>query len=104
MLAEAADLVVLGERGAFRPPGVLGGGPAPLNRVTYDTADGPARPEMAAKLFGASLARGQRVRIESPGGGGFGPPEERAAQAIERDRVLGYMTEDGIARDYGGRT
>ena len=101
VLAESADLAVLGERGAFAPPGVLGGGPGALNLVRYDTDDGPSAPEMAAKLFGAVLKRGQKVRIESPGGGGFGPPGERGREAVARDVALGYLSAEAAARDYG---
>ena len=101
VLEETADLVVLGERANFAPPGVLGGGHGALNRVRYDQDDGPHTPPMAAKLFGAVLKRGQKVRIESPGGGGFGPVDERSAQAIDEDLALGYVTAEGAARDYG---
>ena len=102
ILEETADLVVLGERGAFAPPGVLGGGPGALNRVTYDQDDGEHVPEMAAKLFGIVLKRGQKVRIESPGGGGFGAAGERSATAIERDVALGYVSAAAARRDYPG--
>ncbi len=101
VLEETADLVVLGERGAFAPPGVLGGGPGALNLVRYDTDDGPRAPVMGAKLFGAVLKRGQKVRIQSPGGGGFGPPGERSPDAIARDVALGYVSAQAAARDYG---
>jgi N-methylhydantoinase B len=100
VLADGADLFVLGERGNFAPPGALGGGPAAMNRVIYDQDDGQHSPEFGAKLFGARLKRGQRVRIESPGGGGYGPPAERATDAIARDLRLGLVTADVVARDY----
>ncbi len=78
------------------------GGPRPgaMNRVVYQQ-DGGHTPEMAAKLFGVKLTRGQRVRIESPGGGGYGRPDERAPAAIERDLRLGLVTPEAADRDYG---
>ena len=100
-LEDGADLVVLGERGNFHPPGVLGGGSAASNVVLYDQDDGRHRPEFGAKLFGARLNRGQRIRIESPGGGGYGPPGERSPDAIRRDLRLGLITPDAAKRDYG---
>ncbi len=73
-----------------------------MNRVVYPQDDGEHTPAMAAKLFGVKLRRGQRVRIESPGGGGYGPPAERAPEAIERDIRLGLVTPEAAKRDYGG--
>ena len=40
------------------------------------------------------------MRIESPGGGGYGPPEERAREAIARDLALGYATPEHVANNY----
>ena len=74
-----------------------------MNRVVYQQDDGEHAPEMAAKLFGAKLARGQRVRIESPGGG-YGPPVARAPAAIDRDLRLGLVTPAAAERDSGTTT
>ena len=101
VLDDEADLVVLGERGDYPPFGVLGGGPGAANRVTYQQDDGEHSPVMGTKLVGVRLKRGQRVRIESPGGGGFGPPAERDVKAIERDLRLGLISRAAAARDYG---
>ena len=100
VLDEEADLVVLGERGNFAPPGVHGGEPAARNVILYDQDDGKHTPEFGAKLFGAKLRRGQRIRIESPGGGGYGPPTERAPEAIQRDLHFGLVTREAALRDY----
>jgi N-methylhydantoinase B len=37
------------------------------------------------------LPEGRRLVMELPGGGGFGPPEDREATASTRDRELGYV-------------
>jgi len=34
------------------------------------------------------------VRLETPGGGGYGAPEKRSATAREHDRAMGYVTTD----------
>ena len=39
------------------------------------------------------LAPGSVVELRTPGGGGFGPPEERAPEAIEADRLDGLAGE-----------
>ena len=87
-----ADVSLIGERGKFPPFGVVGGGPAATNRFEFDTAQGRATPPMVTKITGVHIAQGQRVRLESPGGGGFGPPSERSREAAERDARLGYVS------------
>ena len=41
--------------------------------------------------------------LETGGGGGWGPPEERPVEIIQRDLDRGYITAEGAARDYGVR-
>jgi N-methylhydantoinase B len=45
---------------------------------------------MASKMTGIKLKRGQRVRLETPGGGGWGDPAARDPASTARDRKLGY--------------
>ena len=37
--------------------------------------------------------KGQKLRLETPGGGGYGNPEMRPEAAILKDRELGYITD-----------
>ena len=92
---------LFGERGRFAPKGVAGGGDAVLNGFTYEQADGEHHPPMASKMVGIKLKRGQKVRLETPGGGGYGPAAERDPARIERDIALGFVTPEAAARDYG---
>jgi N-methylhydantoinase B len=101
LLEEEADVFLFGERGRFPPQGVCGGGPAALNRFVYQQDDGPHEPPMASKIVGIKLKRGQRVRIESPGGGGYGPARERAPAAVAEDVRLGYVTPEAARGAYG---
>jgi N-methylhydantoinase B len=89
LLEEQADVFLFGERGRTRPPGAVGGGPGARNR--FVRPDG-SEPPMASKMTGLKLRRGERIRLETPGGGGYGPPEERPAELAARDRRLGYVT------------
>jgi N-methylhydantoinase B len=86
------EVALLGERGRFAPFGVVGGGEGALNRFAWQTAEGWASPPMASKVVGVQIRRGQRVRLETPGGGGWGDPAARDAAAIARDLRLGYVT------------
>lgn len=101
LLEEEADLFLFGERGKYAPAGVLGGHAAQRNRFLYPQAGKLVEPAMASKLHDAKLKKGERIRLETPGGGGYGPPSERKAERIAEDLRLGYVTEAGIARDYG---
>ena len=47
------------------------------------------------------LRVGDRVRLETPGGGGFGDPQQRDRAAVLADVREGYVSAVGAARDYG---
>ncbi|CAM3763597.1 hydantoinase B/oxoprolinase family protein [Castellaniella denitrificans] len=95
LLEESAEAFVFGERGRSAPKGIAGGGPAALNVFRY-LRDGVWRePPMSSKMLGIQLRRGDRVRLETPGGGGYGPPDDRAREARDHDRRMGYVS-DGL--------
>ena len=100
LLEENADVFLFGERGRHAPPGVVGGGAAALNRFSFEQADGWHEPPMASKMVGIRIARGQRLRLETPGGGGYGSPLAREPQAVARDVAQGYVTRDSAEADY----
>ena len=93
LLEESADVFLFGERGRYPPQGVVGGGPGALNRFRFMHEDGERSPPMASKMVGLHITRGQRVRLETPGGGGYGDPSLRAPDARAADLELGYVTE-----------
>ena len=90
LLEGNAVVTVFGDRSRFEPPGIAGGGGGARNRVAIDSGAGFVEPPMGSKISGVRLAAGGRVRIETPGGGGYGPASERPAASIERDARLGY--------------
>src|SRR5262245_56785944 len=87
-----AEVFLLGERGRYPPFGVNGGGSAALNRFVFDTDDGEASPPLVSKAADIRIRRGQHVRLETPGGGGFGDPAERDPARVARDVRLGYVS------------
>ena len=93
LLEHSADVFLFGERGRFPPKGVAGGGQAALNVFSYEDEGETKHPPMASKMIGIRLSRGERVRLETPGGGGFGDPSMRDAEAVATDLRLGYITE-----------
>jgi len=94
------EVFLLGERGKYPPPGATGGGPAALNRFVYDTDSGEATPPLVSKVTDVRIKRGQKVRLETPGGGGFGDPATRETARIARDVRLGYVSREAAERDY----
>lgn len=100
LLEDQADVFLFGERGRFAPPGVAGGKSGRPNRFAYQTQSGAwAEPPMASKMVGLSLTKGQRLRLETPGGGGYGDPSERTPEAIAEDARLGYHGRTGAAAE-----
>ena len=96
-----ARVSLLGERGKVAPFGVAGGRSSATNRFTWQSDDGEQSPPMVSKITDVALRAGQAVRLETPGGGGWGPPAHRDRAAIARDVKLGYVSPEAAASDYG---
>jgi N-methylhydantoinase B len=103
LLADAATLTVFGDRARFEPSGAAGGKPGARNVVTFGDPDAMAVVPLGAKLASAPFRKGQRVRFETPGGGGFGAPAEREPERVARDVRLGFITPAAAEREYGPR-
>jgi N-methylhydantoinase B len=101
VLAEGgADVFLIGERGKYPPFGVNGGAAAALNRFTYETDNGAKSPPLVSKITDVKIRRGQKVRLETPGGGGFGEAATRDPVLVARDVRLGYISREAAQRDY----
>ncbi|MBX2824711.1 MAG: hydantoinase B/oxoprolinase family protein [Gammaproteobacteria bacterium] len=99
LLEESATGFLFGERGRFPPQGVAGGEEAACNRFVYEQEDGLHEPPMKSKMVGIALKRGQAVRLETPGGGGYGDKARRSPASIENDLKSGYITGSSSAGD-----
>jgi N-methylhydantoinase B len=88
VLAPEATLTTMLERRLVRPWTLLGGSEGLGFRVTVNP--GPGEREVGGKET-ITLRQGDLVLIETCGGGGFGPPEERAPAAVAADRREGYL-------------
>ncbi len=95
-----AEVFLLGERGKYPPFGVNGGESAALNRFIYETDTGEHTPPLVSKVTDIKIRPGQKVRLETPGGGGFGNPAARDPSRVARDVRLGYVSRDAARRDY----
>ncbi|WP_338878515.1 hydantoinase B/oxoprolinase family protein [Achromobacter veterisilvae] len=97
LLEDSAEAFIFGERGRSAPKGIAGGGEAALNVFRYRRDGEWLAPPMRSKMLGIQLRRGDRVRLETPGGGGYGAPAARPAAAREHDRKMGYVS--GILKE-----
>ena len=81
-------------------PGLFGGGTGGTARLSLRRS---VRPEGESfdRIVNARLAPGDRIRLETPGGGGIGPPRERAAEAVAEDLREDLITEAFAGRHYG---
>ena len=74
--------------------GLLGGKPGTAGDLRL--SDG-GRPHPKSHYV---LQPGQRVILELPGGGGYGPPSERDPERVLADARQGYISLDAAERDY----
>lgn len=89
------------DHGRFGPQGVLGGGDGGVNRVEVVRGGQVLVPEHLSKAQDIALAPGDRVRVRTPGGGGYGDPAARAPEAVAEDVRLGRYTAEEAARLFG---
>ena len=78
------------ERFRYPPYGLNGGEPGSNGRFTM-TRDGQTR-ELPSKISGIDLHRGDIVRLETSGGGGWGDPGGRDPDMHAEDLAAGYAT------------
>jgi N-methylhydantoinase B len=93
LLEDSAEAFIFGERGKSAPKGIHGGQPALPNVFEYCQNGEWKTPPMVSKMLGIHLKKGDRVRLQTPGGGGWGAPAERSSQDRAKDSALGYTKE-----------
>ena len=101
---------LFGERGRFAPPGVVDGEPGALNEFAFDgqNDDGSIQsgeftrtPEMISKITGIELKEGQRVRLQTPGGGGYGRALDRPLEDVLADVKNEFISTSSARDAYG---
>ena len=89
------------DHGRFGPQGALGGGDGGTGSIEVIRDGVSHRPEHITKEQDLPLKAGDRVRVDTPGGGGYGLAFERDPQAVRKDVMLGYFTCEQAARLFG---
>ncbi len=89
------------DHGRFGPQGALGGADGMVNSVRVTRGGQMFTPEHLSKAQDIALLAGDRVRVGTPGGGGYGDPLTRSAALVAEDVRLGRYTPEQ-ARDLFG--
>ncbi|WP_379064829.1 hydantoinase B/oxoprolinase family protein [Mesorhizobium sp. UC22_110] len=89
------------DHGRFGPQGVLGGKDGAVNTVTVIRDGKEHVPPHLSKEQDIPLKAGDRVRVGTPGGGGYGNPLERSSEAVRHDVAMGYYTAEEANRLFG---
>lgn len=89
------------DHGRFGPQGALGGADGAPNKVTVFRNGETHVPEHLSKEQDISLKAGDRVCVDTPGGGGYGDPRDRDPDAAQRDIEMGYYTEEQVKALFG---
>jgi len=82
------------------PSGAFGGGDGRRARLVRN----PGRLDeevLFSKVARLEMAVGDAIRIETPGGGGYGAPSGRAPEALAADLRGGKVSPEAARRDYG---
>jgi N-methylhydantoinase B len=81
-------------------PGLFGGLPGGTARLLRNPGT-PQEQELSSKAANLVLKAGESVRLETPGGGGFGTPAERDPRALAADLADGRLTQTAARAAYG---
>ncbi|MBM3561191.1 MAG: hydantoinase B/oxoprolinase family protein [Alphaproteobacteria bacterium] len=101
LLADSAVLTIRSDKRRFRPYGLAGGKPGTASSNQLLQTDGTTRTLPVLLLEPEVMQRGDIFRHELAGGGGMGNPLEREPELVLADVILGLVTPEGAARDYG---
>lgn len=94
-----ANLTTAWERTTCPPWGVSGGRAASVGSILVELPSAEAL--RVTKVTKLPLPPGTRVTFMTAGGGGYGEPNQRAADDVATDVRLGYVSADCASEDYG---
>lgn len=99
VLADGSYLYASYGRSRTRPWGLAGGRDGTPNYIEVVRPDG-TRTRLARTAY-HPLHAGDRVRLVTGGGGGWGPPDQRPPERVRDDIADGYLDPREAGRDYG---
>lgn len=100
LLGDEARFSVRSTKHVIPPSGMDGGEPGRGGRcIAY--AGAPDERELPTRYADLPVKHGQRVRLETPGGGGYGDPLQRDPRAVLNDVLDGYVSREAAEELYG---
>jgi N-methylhydantoinase B len=101
-LGHTATLGGRGDRVKIKPWGLQGGEEAQGSAYFKKLMNGKII-KLPSKFQGIQLKPGERIVIETAGGGGYGNPKERNSQLVLKDIINGFVSEKKAKETYGLR-
>jgi N-methylhydantoinase B len=101
LLRGAARASFVMDHGRFGPQGALGGADGAPGTVRVLRGGAVHIPPHLTKEQDVPVAAGDRIRVETPGGGGYGDPFARDPALVAADVALGYYTAEEAGRRFG---
>lgn len=92
------ELTISVDRTQCPPWGINGGLNGKGGQAFLERADGS---KIGILKEVTQLSEGDRVIVETGGGGGFGPPTKRSPARIKQDVIRGYISREAATSDYG---
>jgi N-methylhydantoinase B len=89
------------DHGRYGPQGAEGGADGAVNTVTVWRNGEAHVPKHLSKEQDVPMRAGDRVSVETPGGGGYGDPLLRRPELVLEDVRLGYYTTEQAAALFG---
>ena len=89
------------DHGRFGPQGAFGGSDGAVNEVTVWQSGTAYTPEHLSKEQDIPLLAGDRVRVKTPGGGGYGDPLQRDPDAVIKDVQMGRYSLEQATELFG---
>ena len=100
ILADEATVNLRMDRFKFSSPGIFGAKPARPSQAILNPG-GASERALTSKVAGLRLSRGDVLRVEFAGGGGWGDPCERDVARVRDDVARGYVSLASAREDYG---
>jgi N-methylhydantoinase B len=99
---EEATFTIIGERERVPPQGLNGGEAGAPFSVTIARQDGRSE-RVPAKGGQYIVSKGETIRVQPAGSGGYGPPDQRDREALAQDLLNGYVSAAGATRYHQGQ-
>lgn len=87
-----AYLTLVADRGRTGPNGTAGGQPGAPADHHYVRGGEKVKPEFLSKIDRLYIKQGDGVMLRTPGGGGYGAPQDRPAERRAADVLDGYVS------------